>query len=470
MDGMRKCFRREFSDIYVFNLRGNARTSGGLRRKEKLSIIKNFKSVSNEQMQWQQIVPNLKEDWINQRDGLFDTLILIGDKKDKNAKTVFENVYSRGLATGQDDVLTNYCKIELEEEIKSCIAHYENVRKNENNSVKSNLNFNREIQNRLKRNKEIVFNDDKYFDYHYRPFVKLNVYYEELLVDMSYQLRNLFPTPKHENLVIVVQGTGGKENMPLITNCIPDLHLNGDSQCFPLYYYTEQKTENEGTLFDGVDGSEKYIRKDGVTDWILEELKARYVASSKSRTITKEHIFYYVYGLLHSKDYRARFRDDLKKSLPRLPIEKASGNEYIFYAVEDKMRYAKKRDKNGKSVADKTQILYNSYVRISNIPQKAYENIVNGKSALDWLMERYCVFRDKAGGITNNANLWAAEHGKPRHILDLILSIINVSCQTVDIVNALPRLDFAEKRESLQYEIPSGYGDLLVADSGGKNN
>ena len=71
------------------------------------------------------------------------------------------------------------------------------------------------------------------------------------------------------------------------------------------------------------------------------------------------------------------------------------------------MRFAKVRDENGKLIADKTHIIYNSHITIENIPLKAYEYIVNGKSAIEWIMERYAVTIDKASQIKNNPNDWS---------------------------------------------------------------
>jgi predicted helicase len=269
----------------------------------------------------------------------------------------------------------------------------------------------------------------------------------------------------------------------------------------PLYWYEDTKRKQEdqkekrrqrGGSVDAFDQDlfdeyyNRYIRHDGITDWILKEVRNRY----GTKTITKEMIFYYVYGLLHSEDYRTRFAADLKKSLPRIPIvervedfmdfykygkkladlhlnyetvepypgvrvkgdrkvsmttrrDPATGGfiedttnpeDYDYFRVWDKMRF--------KSKDDKSTIIYNGNITIENIPAKAYEYIVNGKSAIEWLVERYAVTQDKKSLIKNDANDWAKEHHKPRYILDLLLSVINVSVQTVDIVKALPKLKF----------------------------
>ena len=259
-------------------------------------------------------------------------------------------------------------------------------------------------------------------------------------------------------MICVPAPGGSKDFSVLISDCIPDLHFNGDTQCFPLYYY-ESRTKQNPTLFESVEEPEK-IRRDGISEFILKRARKQY-----GKSVSKEDIFYYVYGFLHSPDYRTNFAVDLKRTLPRLPLvddvrnfwkfSKAgrqladlhinyenvppyagmnvSGAESQFYRVE-KMRHPKKGQTD--------TILYNNKIAITDIPAKAYEYVVNGKSAIAWIMGRYQVTVHKASGIKNDPNDWAEEIGNPRYILDLLLSIVNVSVQMVDIVNSLPKLKF----------------------------
>uniref|UniRef100_UPI0032E3FCCC type ISP restriction/modification enzyme n=1 Tax=Treponema sp. UBA7570 TaxID=1947749 RepID=UPI0032E3FCCC len=236
------------------------------------------------------------------------------------------------------------------------------------------------------------------------------------------------------------------------------------------------------------------VRHEAVSDFILERAQGKY-----GNKVQKEDIFYYVYGILHSKSYRKTFSADLKKMLPRIPLisdyekfwafskagrklaelhlnyeqiaayqgltieslenkkyvslnskntpgeelfvaEKAKAgalnSEYEYYEV-CQMKFPKKGQKD--------TIIYNHYHTVKNIPQKAYEYVVNGKSAIEWIMERYAVTTDKKSGITNDPNDWSREHEKPRYILDLLLSIVNVSVQTADIVDALPDVDWEKE-------------------------
>ena len=237
---------------------------------------------------------------------------------------------------------------------------------------------------------------------------------------------------------------------------IPDFHLHSDGvQCFPLYYY-EKRSAYHPTLFDT--GNEEYTRKDGITNFILERCRESY-----GPKVTKEDIFYYVYGLLHSPDYRKAFAADLKKMLPRIPLVEKPADFWAFskagrtladlhlnyetqpacgeVVVEgaeqgnfhvEKMRFPDKKDKS--------VIEFNPWIKLTNIPLEAYDYVVNGRSAIEWVMERYQIKTDKASGITNDPNDWAQEQGKPRYILDLLLSVITVSLETMKIVGKLPKL------------------------------
>lgn len=237
-----------------------------------------------------------------------------------------------------------------------------------------------------------------------------------------------------------------------------DYGMLAGAQCFPLYLYEENNKEQQ-SLFDDKSKSE-YIREDAISNFILDLSTKQY-----GKNIAKEDIFYYVYGFLHSPEYRIMYANDLKKMLPRLPLvddvkdfwafsnagrklaelhlnyESVSayegvtvtGNDSGLFKVE-KMRFPKKNQKD--------TIIYNSKISISNIPEEAYDYIVNGKSAIEWIMERYAVTKHKDSGIVNDPNNWAEEVGNPRYILDLVLSMINVSVQTVEIVKGLPKVEF----------------------------
>jgi predicted helicase len=271
------------------------------------------------------------------------------------------------------------------------------------------------------------------------------------------QFESFSPGDFLKNQFIVISGIGSnKEFSPLITNVFPDVQNQSNGQCFPLYWY-EKKNLVQAGLFENVE--DEYIRHDAISDFILEQAQTRY-----GPKVDKEDIFYYVYGLLHSLDYRKTFANDLKKMLPRLPLVEKTADFWKFSEAgrnladlhlnyedqkkpaEVKIHGAERNDFNVKKMEfpskdRKDAIFYNTYISITGIPAKAYEYIVNGKSAIEWIMERYAVTTHKESGITNNPNDWAIEHNNPRYILDLLLSVITVSVKTVDIVNSLPKLE-----------------------------
>lgn len=272
---------------------------------------------------------------------------------------------------------------------------------------------------------------------------------------MTYQNIKIFPK---ENICICVPGISGNKNYSVfISNKLSDLNLmSAGTQCFPLYWYERVEHKQRG-FFDTQDSD--YVCHDGITDFILEQ------ARQIDFKINKEDIFYYVYGFLHLPAYRETFAADLKKMLPRLPLVENSadfwafskagrnlaalhlnyktvapcpdvvvtGAEYGNFRVE-KMRF--------KSKDDKSTIVFNPFITVSNIPLKAYDYVINGQSAVEWIIDQYQIQIDEKSGITNDPNDWAIEHNQPRYILDLLLSVITVSMETNKIVESLPRLDF----------------------------
>ena len=230
-------------------------------------------------------------------------------------------------------------------------------------------------------------------------------------------------------------------------------------QCFPLYWY-ETVDNEEGSLFDS--SPTHLVRRDGITDFILKQARSLY-----GERVTKEDIFYYVYGFLHLPAYRKEFAADLKKSLPRImlvdepkkfwQIEKAGRDladihlNYEEQPATDGVVIEGAESGNFRvqklkfpSKDDRSTLIYNEDIRITGIPARAYEYVVNGKSPVEWVMDRYRVTVDKASGIENDPNKWGEEHGNPRYILDLIMSVITVSLKTLDIVEALPEVSFEQ--------------------------
>jgi predicted helicase len=510
--GFRKTIEKEFSAIYVFNLRGNARTQGELRRKEagnvfdsgsrtpititflikkpndkketadiyyhdigdylsreeKLDIISKFGSIDNDKMNWQKLEPNEHGDWLNQRNDVFNTFIPLVNDKDNNS---FFSVNSNGVVTARDAWVYNFSRQEISSNLFKSLAFYnsqitkflEAKKRNPKVDVDDVIDFDskkiswsRALKNSVKTGNDKTYNDTCIVTGSYRPFMKQFLYFNRDLNECVYQQPKLFPQPKIHNRVIVVTGIGAsKEFSSLIVEEIPNLHFLDSCQCFPLFYYEEKKKQVK-TLFDtSTDNESDYIKRDGISDFVYQQAKKIY--GSK---VSKEDIFYYVYGLLHSVDYRQRFENDLKKMLPRIPlvdepkefwqfskagralaelhlnyetaprpdVVKVIGEDSNFYRVE-KMRFASKDDKS--------IIYFNSKITVENIPAEAYNYVVNGKSAIEWIIERYQITINKDSEIKNDPNDYSED---PKYILNLLLSIITISLETNKIVDGLPKL------------------------------
>lgn len=530
-DGLRQCLAEEFSNLYIFHLRGNARTSGERRRKEKdnifgqgtrtpiaisilvkhseskkqgrvyfcdigdyltreqkLKTIADFGSIEGitRQKGWQEIEPDQFGDWLNQRDPNFDTYMALGDRN--NQSVIYQyDTYSSGIKSNRDAWVYNFSHSKLVNNMTGFIDFYETQIDKKTDDVNYLKDFNaRRISWDSTLNKRFIKSQKESFDVKniknalYRPFTKTKIYHSRFYNNTVGYIHKFFPTKDSDNLVICLTLAGTKGFSTLISNIIPDLHLVGDAQCFPRYLY--EKATSDASPFSE-EGEPQYQQRDAITNDALEHFQAAYPQIK----ISKEAIFYYIYGLLHSEDYRERYADNLSKQLPRIPRVKTAadfkafsqagrdlahlhlnyetipmhtsvrlagslkylkvteqkvlgGEDKDFYVT--KMKFGKKRDpETGKSIDDKTTVIYNTNIVIENIPEEAYDYEVNGKPALEWVMERQCVQTDKASGITNDANDWAIETmDNARYPLELFLRVITVSLKSQVIVNGLPKL------------------------------
>jgi predicted helicase len=440
-------------------------------REEKLKLIQNFGSIS--EIAWSELCPNQEGDWIKQRNSEFENFIPIGDKVDLKANTIFET-YSAGVKTNRDNWCYNHSASRLNNNMESMIGFYnQQLQKYETASIEKKVSVDDFVDNdpkkiswsyllkiRFTEFEQGKFDSSKASIALYRPFEKKWMYFDRMFNENQYLIRKIKPTPDHFNLCFGVTGRGStKDFSTLITDQIPDLEFISKSQCFPLYFYVKI---NDPKIKEKILQEEKadkhgYVRRDTITDVSLKRFRTTY----KDEKISKEDIFYYIYGLLHSNEYKNRFKSDLLKMLPRImfaenfwlfsnagraladlhlnyetvepfPLEEVSSKPSkdlkSFYKVS-KMRFPKKDDKS--------TIIYNGNVTLKEIPLEAYDYIVNGKSAIEWIMERYQVKTDKDSGILNDPNEYSND---PRYIIDLVKRIVRLSLETKKIVDSLPLL------------------------------
>lgn len=501
LSGFRQSLMGEYDTIYCFNLRGNQRTSGEQSRKEggkifgsgsrtpiaiiilvkkknrpvgqqaalyyhdigdylsreqKLEIIQGFSNYFA--IPWQTLTPDEHGDWLNHRTSGYEKFLPIGDKvtKGKNdLKTLF-SIFSLGCNTNRDAWCYNYGRSILVSNMERLIHQYDlDLRKGEKTYDDKKIKWSSKLDDLYARKREILLHSQNVRISLYRPYCRQLLYFDSNLNDRQGLMPKLFPTPKHLNRVIQLTGNGSTKPFScLITETLPNMEVISKGQCFPLYWY-EKRNSEQGELNLGMEADAgNYICHDGISNFGLKQFRTAY----GDPKIGKEDIFYYVYGLLHSTEYRTRFENDLKKELPRIPFakdfwafskagrklaelhlnyetiepwpvkEESSGNFRVT-----KMRFPKKGIRH--------TIIYNDTCTLSEIPDEAYEYIVNGKSAIEWLMERYAVTTDKDSGNVNDPNDWCDEQGNPRYIIDLVKRIVRVSIETMEIVKKLPALE-----------------------------
>jgi predicted helicase len=534
-DGFRKTLVDEFSAIYVFNLRGNQRTSGEtsrqeggkvfgqgsrtpiaitllvknaaaggpralhyhdigdyLSRDEKLTLIRGFGSVDG--ISWQHIKPDVAGDWINLRDATFAAFAPLGDKKNATVDQLF-STYSQGVATKRDAWTNNFSHAGVASNIQSMIDFYNvqlksfevSLARHEGKRTAAEveqfidldpkkISWTVNLKDDLRRSKTASFEKQRVVPSMYRPYCKQWLYFDRQLNERVLLIPKLFPTPRHENFVIATTGVGASRPFSaLITDVIPNNHLEDTGQCFPLYYYEPDDSDGaqlfaEGDVIDG------YRRHHAITDVTLARYQNRY-----GTDLTKEDIFYHVYGLLHSPEYKRRYAADLKKMIPRIPMVtdfwgfSEAGHqlaawhldyeevdpwplEEITTGAEPSYRVQKMRFAKDGNATDKTRIVYNNYLTLAGIPEEAYRYEVNGRSAIEWIIDRYQIKTDRDSGIVNDPNNWTTEHEHPRYIVDLLKRIVSVSVATSEIVERLPELELLPvegPQESLSQSSPA---------------
>lgn len=522
-DGLRACLADEFTSIYIFHLRGNQRTSGEtsrreggkvfgqgsrapiaitflvkdltaptgarihfhdigeyLSREEKLSRISRYGSLSGvaDECGWEIISPNDRGDWLRQRGDEFERFISIGSKT-ADSVSVFIS-FCRGIETCRDSWCFNSSSLESVRNAQATVDFYnsEVQRRIATPGAPKSIDFvdknPRKISwtagllSDLERGKIAVISDADFTVASYRPFSKQRYFKNRQFVHRPGQFDAYFPQGS-DNKVISVTGVGASVGFScLMTDVAPARDGPSTIQCFPRYIYQEAES---GTLFTGGQPGAR-TRVDGISTIALEACRAAY----PTEKIVADDIFHYVYGLLHSPAYRARFDDDLTRELPRIPWtgtaadfwafveagrklgELHCGYEAVepypvtlkegdlslaviddaesFYRVE-KMKFGGKRPN-----LDKTTVIYNPRITMTNVPLEAYDYVVNGKPALEWVMERQVVKTDKDSGIVNDANHYAIETvGDPAYPLKLFQRVITVSLETMKIVRSLPPLD-----------------------------
>lgn len=484
-DGLRYCLYNEFNHLYIFNLRGNQRTSGETSKKEggkifgsgsrapiaisilikdksekheifyhdigdylsrsdKLKIIKSNGNIN--ELNWNLISPDINNDWINQRDERYKNYASLNNKNNLE-ESVFK-VSAIGSGTYRDVWVSGFSKQSVLSNSACMINNYNSEVIKEGGQDKkpsmrdySKIKWTTNLEKKFMNGNKLKYKPNLVTCEIYRPFTKKWLMYDPDLVERPGLYMKKWGS---KNVAIVTTGRSTSKGFSVIvTDVIPDRNLmSGGSQGF-LKYDNESSSENL-FAFDNLNITREQCKK---------------------FNLNSNDLFYYVYGILNSEEYQSKYKNDLTKDIARIPIVK-NKEKYVeigkkmmnlhlnyetvpmydkcqitytgepSYKVK-KMKFAKKRNDEGKLEKDRSTIIFNDSITIDAIPEKAYQYIVNGKSAIEWIMDQYQVKTDKKSGITDDPNDYSDD---PKYIFNLLLRIINVSVQTVDLINQLPPL------------------------------
>ncbi|GAA8331064.1 DEAD/DEAH box helicase family protein [Helicobacter pylori] len=501
-DGFRKCVAKEFSHLYVLNLRGNARTSGEKRKKEgdgifdsgsratiaviffikdtsvsnnntihyyevedylkreaKLNKLANFTNL--DAIAFEEITPNEKGDWINQREDGFDKLIpLKRDKKLQNP-SIFD-INSLGVMSGRDPWVYNFSPNILTQSVQKCIdtynadlkrfnARFREAFKQRTKGVKSGdlykqlndkeittdktkIAWTDGLKNHLIKNKNLQESSEERMRLSlYRPFNKQWLYWDKDWIHRQGEFSKIFPDKSAHNVVINTGVGNGKDFSALVSDFIPDYNLISLNQTYPLYYYDDW-------------GNRHYA----ISGYALNLFRRHY----GDNLIAEEEIFYYIYAIFHHKGYLEKYKNSLAKEEPRIALSddfkelsvlgKELGELHLNYEsgeMHDSIKYTTLMNAEIEGYYDVEKmtkkgdnILYNQNIAITNIPQKAFEYVMNGKSAIDWVIECYQKTMDnKESLIENNPNDYAG--GK--YVLELLCRVIQLSVKSVDLIEKI---------------------------------
>ncbi|GAA7877962.1 hypothetical protein HpMS196_11530 [Helicobacter pylori] len=496
-DGFRKCVAQEFAHLYVLNLRGNARTSGEtfkkeggkifdsgsrvtiaiiffvkdasvkdsaihyydigdyLKREEKLNRLANFTDL--DAIKFETITPNNKGDWINQRDDAFEKLIpLKRDKKLQNP-SVFD-INSNGVTTGRDPWVYNFSPNALRQNVQKCIdtynadlkrfnARFREAFKQRTKGVKSaqlykqlndqeittdktKIAWTRTLKREFIKNKNLQESHEKRIRLAmYRPFNKQWLYFDKNLNEIQSQLPKIFPDKDAQN--VVINTTIGNFSA-LVSDAIPDTCFIVNTNAYPLYYYDDLGN-----------------RHHAISGYALNLFRKHY----EDNLIAEEEIFYYIYAIFHHKGYLEKYKNSLTKEDSRIALSKDFKELSILGKELAKLHLNYESEELHASVEYKTlmnaeekgyynvetmkkigdRIHYNNHIAITKIPKKAFDYVVNGKSAIDWVIERYKKTTDKDSLIENNPNDYAG--GK--YVFELLCRVIKLSEKSVDLIEKI---------------------------------
>ncbi|MDP3546239.1 MAG: type ISP restriction/modification enzyme [Phreatobacter sp.] len=495
-DGFRKAVAQDFHEIYVVDLKGDARSSGEQRRREAGNVFddqirvgiaisfwvkkrkakgckihyqavpdyaasadkRHFLTATRlSERKFLLIEPDKKGNWLHLTDNDWDSLLPLADKKTKATKfsgqerAIFR-AYSLGIVTNRDDWAYDFDRERLSQKIQVFSRIFnteiEAWRKqgrpsDTSGTVSREIKWTSELELEMRREKPIVFKEDHLAQSSYRPFVSKWTYFAKPITHRPYQNVHIFPPgSQNRTILTVVEPRAGFSI--LVSGILPnkDFFMPSAAQHFPRYRYTPTGE-----------------RIDNITDWGLKQFQARY---GKAAGITRDAIFAYVYGVLHDPVYRETYAQNLKRDLPRIPLHDdfarwaAWGQElldlHIGYETVEPFALTRTdvADERARAAGVAPKPILKSdhaagIIRIdgettlSGIPPVAFGYLLGNRAGLDWVLDQYREKTPKDPTIREKFNTYRFADYK-EHVIDLLARVTTVSLRTVEIVAAMRAL------------------------------
>ena len=493
-DGFRQVAAGEFTDIYVMDLgsdvRRNPKISGTthnvfgiqtgvaitflVREKSRMGEcnihyasredaevardkLAYLKGEGLENIPFETITPDAKGNWLNQSNSDFESLTPLVDRQTKLAKSAEEEwaifgLYSLGVVTNRDDWVYDFNPRDLGRKVRTLINSYEEHRAIyggkdvDNETLGTAIKWTRDLKRQLRLDIPNVFDRTNICQTLYRPFIKKQLYFNQRLNEMQYQMPSIFPGGNPgQNKAICFSGTSSsKPFQVLATDEVHSLDFLEKTQCLPLYRYTPDGERVSNITQWGIDRINEHYRREWGDD---------FQARAGQYGITAEEIFAYTYGVLHDPAYRHEYAVDLLREFPRLPLYRdfhhwaEMGQKLLdlhigFESAEPyPLERHDRKDVDPKRAilrADKERgtITLDERTTLAGVPGQAWEYRLGSRSALEWVLDQYKERKPRDLTIREKFNNYRFSDHKEK-VIDLLQRVCTVSVATMEIVDGM---------------------------------
>ena len=475
-DGFRKVVAQEFNELWIVDLKGNARTSGERRRQEGGNVFDDkirvgvaiyflvrrkgssgfrvfydavgdyvragekvgyIKDRTFDDLEFSEIKPDTKSNWLNQSDSDFEQLIPVADRQTKLAKTVADEqavfrLTALGVNTARDEWVYDFDVHSLRDKALFFADTYNAYLDANDFSYSTLIKWSEATRHHFQRRRRVIYSEANRLQSLHRPFIVKHYFADTVMNDrLTGNHYEMFGDDLRQPNQIINLCMNGRFFYSVAAARLTDWHFTGDTQCLPLYRYT-------------ADGE----RVSNITEWGLRQFREHYGDDA----ISAEDIFAYTYAVLHDPAYRDKYAIDLLREFPRLPFYDdfpawvAIGQKLLdlhigFESVEPFGLAREDLDGDAKRVIlradwDAGVIRLDDQTRLIGVPESAWRYRLGSRSALEWVLDQYKERRPRDPTIAAKFNTYRFADYKER-VIDLLQRVCTVSVETMRIVDGI---------------------------------